>query len=165
MAARPGGRPEPEIIAANVSRTCSLAFSVTSSGSARALAAPIYVLSCCMIGLTSCGGLSKRRDEAAFARPSGSAARIVDRPLSLINWRRATIARPFPSCKCSSAWLISILYGFSQCFHDSKQFTFGFKADSWNFREADITVLHGNAIRESAERLEDSWVGFVASES
>src|SRR5258708_22658522 len=144
---------------------CCLAFSITSSGSARVLAALMYVLSCCMIGLTPCGGSSGWRNEAALARPGGTAARIVDRPPSLIKRRRVAITRSFSPGKCFSAWLIFILSALGQRFHYAKQFVFGFKADARNLRKADVTIFHGDAVRESTEGLKNSWVGFVASES
>src|SRR5215471_5824558 len=43
MAKRPGGRSEPEIMAANVSRTTCLVFSTTSSGSLRVDASLMYL--------------------------------------------------------------------------------------------------------------------------
>jgi len=51
-AARAGGRSDPEIMAANVSRIWCLAFSTTSSGRARPAASLIYALSLAITGLT-----------------------------------------------------------------------------------------------------------------
>src|SRR5258708_18521556 len=107
---------------------CCLAFSITSSGSARVLAALMYVLSCCMIGLTPCGGSSGWRNEAALARPGGRVARIVDRPPSLIKRRRVTITGSASPGECSFAQLIFVLSRLNQRFHYVKQFVLGFKA-------------------------------------
>src|SRR5262249_15244893 len=69
MAARPGASCAPEIMAAKVSSTWCLAFSATSSGSARSRAAPMQWLSAVITGPTGSPPAARPPGSAAIAAP------------------------------------------------------------------------------------------------
>src|ERR1700731_3270499 len=84
-AARAGGRSDPEIMAANVSRIWCLAFSTTSSWRARPAASLIYALSLAITGLML----------SATHTPPGNAAAATDHPALCRRLRRLSLAPLF----------------------------------------------------------------------
>src|SRR5580700_7656827 len=84
-AARDGGKSEPEIMAANVSRMWCLAFSTTSGGRSRPPASLMYALSLAITGLTLSAANSALGNAAAAAvhlARCKSARRLSPAPLS-----------------------------------------------------------------------------------
>ena len=95
-AATPGGSSDPEIIAANVSRMCCFASSVTSSGRERSRASLIYALSSAITDLVVSAETAVRAEGAAIPSSRGIAADAITNPARFKSERRLRIAPPSP---------------------------------------------------------------------
>lgn len=49
--------------------------------------------------------------------------------------------------------------------HDAVQLVLCFETDTGEIRQSDVTIVDSEAVRESAKRLKNTWVGFIAAEA
>src|SRR5579864_1133670 len=140
---------------------------------ASALAAAGFgVSACASIGVGLASARSGLRTAEAAARPASS------RSPRRVRWRAEFFSRESFGASCMRGLqrkfretnvarkLKSLaISAIEQSVQRARQFGLGLEADSGNFRQRDVAVLHGNIVGESAEGLKDSGIRFVAAES